>query len=446
VGTDITVLSNGNYVVGSPGWNGNRGAATWANGATGLVGVVSDANSLVGSSPGEYVGENYAVTALSNGNYVVGSPGWNGNRGAATWANGATGLVGLISAANSLVGSSPGDLVGGVFPFSNGNYMVLSSHWNGGLAAVTWADGTSGRTVDGTSVVSPQNSFVGQVPATAYTYTSVVILEDPLHQAFIVRFYIVRIGTGPGDPTSPAYFSSGFTDPNQLTFARGESQTITVTPAFLTQTLNTGTAVVLQASNDITVNSPITVSAGGQGGDLTLQAGRSILLNASISTDNGNLTLIANDVLANGVIDAQRDPGNAVISMAAGTTLDAGSGAVTVELRPGTGKAHPESGGISLQSVHAASLTVRHQGPSVPGDLTLGGTIATYPGANLVTPAGTVQLTSSAHFVARINGPSRGSTRSGTSRARSTWTATAAAGPLWMRGSATTRRRATATR
>ena len=29
-----------------------------------------------------------------------------------------------------------------------------------------------------------------------------------------------------------------------------------------------------QASNDITVNSPITVSAGGSGGALTLQAGR----------------------------------------------------------------------------------------------------------------------------------------------------------------------------
>ena len=49
---------------------------------------------------------------MSNGNYVVGSPDWNSNRGAATWGNGSTGISGTISAANSLVGSNPGDLVG----------------------------------------------------------------------------------------------------------------------------------------------------------------------------------------------------------------------------------------------------------------------------------------------------------------------------------------------
>ena len=54
------------------------------------------------------------VTPLSNGNYVVESPYWNGNRGAATWGNGSTGISGTISAANSLVGSNPGDGVGTV--------------------------------------------------------------------------------------------------------------------------------------------------------------------------------------------------------------------------------------------------------------------------------------------------------------------------------------------
>ena len=61
------------------------------------------------------------------------------------------------------------------------------------------------------------------------------------------------------------------------------------------------------------------------------------MLNASISTDNGPLTLIANDELANGVVDAERDPGNAVITMAPGTSLDTGSGPLTVQLRDGAG-------------------------------------------------------------------------------------------------------------
>src|SRR5439155_17029586 len=125
-------------------------------------------------------------------------------------------------------------------------------------------------------------------------------------------------------------------------------------------------------SNDITVNSPITVSAGGKGGGLTLQAGRSILLNAPITTDNGPLTLMANERLASGIVDSQRDPGNAVISMASGTALDTGSGALTVELRDGAGLTNQDSGAISLQTVSGESVSVVNNGPSPGSDLNLG--------------------------------------------------------------------------
>jgi hypothetical protein len=60
------------------------------------------------------------VTPLSNGNYVVGSPYWNGGypngRGAVTWGNGSIGVSGTISGANSLIGNNPGDQVGWVMP------------------------------------------------------------------------------------------------------------------------------------------------------------------------------------------------------------------------------------------------------------------------------------------------------------------------------------------
>ncbi len=76
---------------------------------------MSAANSLVGSTGLDRVGY-YGVTALSNGNYVVRSPGWdNGaatDAGAVTWGNGTTGAAGVVSAANSLVGSTAGDGVG----------------------------------------------------------------------------------------------------------------------------------------------------------------------------------------------------------------------------------------------------------------------------------------------------------------------------------------------
>src|SRR5262249_55498909 len=144
VGGGVTALTNGNYVVLSPGWNGVRGAATWGSGTAGVSGVVSAANSLVGSSASDGVG-NDGVTALTNGNYVVRSPSWNGDRGAATWGSGTAGVSGGISATNSLVGSSAADDVSrnGVTALTNGNYVV-ASFWNGNRGAVTWGSGTAG--------------------------------------------------------------------------------------------------------------------------------------------------------------------------------------------------------------------------------------------------------------------------------------------------------------
>ena len=237
----VTPLSNGNYVVDSPYWNGGRGAVTWGNGSTGISGTVSAANSLVGSNPGDYVGGNPpiasagagGVTALSNANYVIVSPDWNDNRGAVTWGNGTTGISGTISQAISLVGPRGSE----VLPLSNGNYVVTSG------SGATWVSGTSGQTLDGTNTITPQNSLLG-----VGTHPSVS--DDPIDQAFLA------FGDG--------LVTVGLPDPNQFNYARGLAQSVTVTPQFLTSTLNSDTAVVLQASNDITVNSPITVSARRQ--------------------------------------------------------------------------------------------------------------------------------------------------------------------------------------
>jgi hypothetical protein len=323
----VTALSNGNYVVRSPGWNGLRGAATWGDGRRGISGTVSEVNSLVGSSPNDLVGVDGVIT-LSNGNYLVQSTSWNGLRGAVTWGDGAQGIVGIVSDANSLVGTNSNDRVesGGVTLLSNGDYLVSNPNWGAQHAAVTWSSGTIGQTLDGRGVVTPQNSLVGRASDPGLSS----IVEDPAHESFIARF-VHEVG---------GRITVGLTDPNQQSYSRGQAQTVTLTSEFLTATLNTGTAVVLQASNDIIVNSPITVSAGGQGGALTLQAGRSIVLNAGINTDNGNLTLIANDRLASGVVDPQRDPGNAFITMALGTSLNTGTGALTVDLRDGAGLTH----------------------------------------------------------------------------------------------------------
>jgi trimeric autotransporter adhesin len=164
----VSALTNGDYVVASFDWDNGLtadvGAVTWANGATGLVGAVSTANSLYGTTPGDGVGE-FGAEALTNGNYVVGSPLWdNGSTadvGAVTWANGATGLVGAVSTANSLYGTTATDRVGGVGALTNGNYVVSSPLWNKGssadVGAVTWANGATGLA----GAVSTANSLYG---------------------------------------------------------------------------------------------------------------------------------------------------------------------------------------------------------------------------------------------------------------------------------------------
>jgi hypothetical protein len=169
----VAIVGNGNFVVCSPHWaNGDlqrAGAVTWGSGVTGISGMVSGSNSLVGGGAMDQVGsvppQGSAVTVLTNGNYVVSDPAWGGSsaRGAVIWGDGATGTSGTVSSANSLVGASNNDQIGkyGVEILKNGNYAVRSPDWDNGAiidaGAVTWGNGATGTS----GVVGPAISLVG---------------------------------------------------------------------------------------------------------------------------------------------------------------------------------------------------------------------------------------------------------------------------------------------
>lgn len=163
VGYHITPLADGDYVVDSSQWNDWRGASTWCNGATGCIGIVDASNSLVGSTLDDTVGD--SVWELTNGNYVVRSYSWDDGPiqdvGSVTWCSGSVGCTGAVSASNSLVGSSAGDIVSGAIPLDNGNYLVPTPGWDNAGAtnagAVTWCNGTTGCT----GPISAANSLVG---------------------------------------------------------------------------------------------------------------------------------------------------------------------------------------------------------------------------------------------------------------------------------------------
>jgi hypothetical protein len=161
----------------------DAGAVTWGDGTSGISGEISAANSLVGSSAGDRVGFNTSgVVELSTGHYVVKSWGWDSgtatDAGAVTWGDGTSGITGEVSVANSLVGSTAADEVGDVIALSNGNYVVISLSWDDGWAmdagAVTWGSGTTGIT----GVVSSTNSLVGTLAADVVGEGGVVELSD----------------------------------------------------------------------------------------------------------------------------------------------------------------------------------------------------------------------------------------------------------------------------
>ena len=162
--TTIYPLTNGNFVVASPGWN----AVTLGSGTAGLTGVPSAANSLVGSSSSDNVGAG-GITELTNGNFVVSSPYWDNagqaDAGAVTWVDGVNGLAASISSSNSLVGVTKDDHVGQVYALAYGNYVVASEDWDDwttatpGVGAVTWGNGNQPGGTKG--IISPANSLIG---------------------------------------------------------------------------------------------------------------------------------------------------------------------------------------------------------------------------------------------------------------------------------------------
>jgi filamentous hemagglutinin family protein len=455
IGLLIVPLTNGNFVILNPNWDngavGNAGAATWGNGTNGttLNGVfeaVSTTNSLVGTQTNDQVGVtalsgNVGATALTNGNYVVISSSWHNGAvtqaGAVTWGNGTTGTAGVVSSSNSFVGTQANDQVGfaqfggfieppppdtfypaslpslngirnfasGITPLSDGNYVVNSLFWNNGAiptaTASTWGNGTNGTNIyGGYGAVNAQNSLVGQANEAAFSGSDIV-KQDSVNGTFLMTYGaengIVRVG---------------LTNPNQISFARGQAQDMTITPSLLTTFLNAGTNVTMQANNDITISDAVTVNnVSGNGGNLSLSAGRSVAINGNITTDNGNLTIVANDLLANGVVDAYRDAGAATLSVGNGVTINVGTGNITMDLRTGAGKTNSTSGDLTIGS-NASLLT------SGTGDITLEadvnnivlgtnslvqnqtGTITMIAGTNITAPgAATIQNTGEGRIV-----------------------------------------------
>ncbi len=106
-------------------------------------------------------------------------------------------------------------------------------------------------------------------------------------------------------------------------FAQDENSDVTISAENIGQLSGN---VILEADNDITVNEKIETDSS-----VELKAGRSININADIDTSvgNGNIDLLGNNDEMN---IANRSEGAASINQLDGTTLNAGSGTINIEL------------------------------------------------------------------------------------------------------------------
>ncbi len=215
VGSGVVALSNGHFVVATYEWDNagiaNVGAVTWGDGGIGITGVVSASNSLIGSNAFDQVGS--SVTALSNGHYVVASPLWDGagivDAGAATFALGTGATAALVSTANSLFGTSTSDRVAGtgITALDNGHYVVSSFDWdNAGIAdigAATWVNGNTGLI----GAVTPANSLMGAVPGDQIGFGGIKALSSGDY--VVTSLFFDAGGTGDAGAVALADGTSG---------------------------------------------------------------------------------------------------------------------------------------------------------------------------------------------------------------------------------------------
>jgi len=263
VGTGVTALSNGNYVVRSSGWDNGPavdvGAVTFVLGLNGISGAVSAGNSLIGSTANDRVGIS-GVAALSNGNYMVRSQTWgNGavaNAGATTFGLGTVGIIGIVSPTNSMVGSTVNDRVGFSFAeLSNGNYVVRSATWDNGLLVDAGAV-TLGLAAG--SVIGPITSQHSALGIAAGSGGTQVFAYDPFRNQLIVgqpfsnRVVLQRTGIA----SSTSMFAET-PDPSVV----GQLVTFTATVIATAISIPSDGAVTFSASSGETCTDPTPTAA-----------------------------------------------------------------------------------------------------------------------------------------------------------------------------------------
>ena len=297
-----------------------------------------------GTSANEQLGSSSIITSGSN--FFQPSPnadiGGLVDAGSMLLVDGTTGT--LIGRADGL---SAGENFGAISPLTlSGNILVRSptADVNGLLDAgsLVQIDTTTGLAVQRVSGISA-NEMLGSLSFPRVTLSDGRILfgspmADVGGQVDAGRLVFF-------DPTATAVGS-------QFSFANLPGDDFTVTNQTIQNILATGGSLILQANNDIIID-PATVIFS-ENGSLTLQAGRSITINGTITVPN--LTLIANEM--NGPLPAFRDAGTGDVTIF-GTEVVTGNGVIngeTITIQSGSPSFVLSSGNLEVNATTKVQL------------------------------------------------------------------------------------------
>lgn len=383
-------LTNRLLAIGSQGDTSNTGAVYLLsfNAGTNYTSLKYNQklSSGLGLTAGDYFGSGLALT---NGLLTVGAQGDSSNRGAAYLFNFTPGseyggltfnqkLANLSTIGSYVLNLNAGDNFGCSIALNN-NLLTIGAKNDdtggtnrGAVYLISYDTGTpysnltfDTKLADGSTIINPLGGdLILNLNANANFGSATALYND--------LFAVGASGNNTGGINRGGAYLFNIIDQSvaNYTFSAFAADTLYLSAARLASLL-TLQNITLQANNDINVLSAI---AGGNH-NLTMQAGRSVDINANITTGNANLNIVANETHAIGVVDAYRDPGAAEIAMAADTTINAGTGNITMTLKAGNDKTNFTSDSITLNNITAKTINVANQGLTAGSNVLINGAI-----------------------------------------------------------------------
>ena len=204
----------------------------------------------------------------------------------------------ILESVNGFIDTTSGVINSSASFDGNGGQIELTADGN-----ITTGDLTSSGYLSGGNIIV--KSFNGDIDTTAGAIDADVVVGYPGDLDFSAQNGSIILGSYVSNGSSYLGVPSPL-DPNSVADFSG--------------------TIILEAFNDITINEVIDAFES-----IKIIAGRSILINADINTAsaNGNIVVQANNATA---ADGNRAPGTADLTQSPGTTLNAGSGNILLEL------------------------------------------------------------------------------------------------------------------